>query len=838
MHTRRIYLFIGIYIVMVFAMGWAAKGLRFDGNLESLLPSENPHVKAYQQLKELRSSEGGMDLVIRLSADRRQALLEQGGDSLVQDELIAQAGRLADYVMNDAARNGGIAFSGVEWKSDLDKLQKHLFYLMTERELDGIYQVIEQAIEEEKQEVNPFYFRLEEDSSAAHEPSPVELIAEYKASSSLLTLIDNAHPYEWNVEEGSILLRFLLPFRQSDFELLGQTYTRAMALAKSYEADHPEVQLFWGGSYVDHFFRIEGIWEAVGDALWIGLLTLLVFLWLYMRKVGREGVLGTKDLALDMALMIGLLLAGVVLTLGLYSFLQAQLNLFSAIIFSVLMGMNLDYLLHMYALIRRGEPLSWRQTAPIRYSALTTTLAIASLMFAELDGFVQLGMIVAINVPIHLGSCYLWLPLSAAARKGASGFGVDSNANVGGSLGRDAGARPDSWVAMIGNRLGKASKVMNLTYGGVLLTVVLLAGAYAGLEHVEFNTDFTSLEPVTRTPDYREAARKIPEPNRLHLPSFLLAPSPESAKQFFQELQERLHASDRGNDLAYVDQVESLSGRMPSGGAEEMLKMEKVEKLQALIRNNEEYLGGLDDELQRYAGWALEAEIPKEDDLPDYLRNRFSLRSGELAPLILVYPNRSLSSGTRSMEYLQHSGILYSDEGTPYVLASTQLIAASVFERLMADTRWVTIAPFLALFLVIFGIYRRFSWSVLALAPLVGTFLVLLSWNLLFTVPLHIYNVAVLPIIIGVSVDNGIHLVHAYRAHGKDFFAPFWLRVYPVLVGCSFTTVLGFVGLLFVHHPGMADMGGLAIGAISSSVVLTLLCALVLNSWLHRKAEG
>jgi predicted exporter len=86
-----------------------------------------------------------------------------------------------------------------------------------------------------------------------------------------------------------------------------------------------------------------------------------------------------------------------------------------------------------------------------------------------------------------------------------------------------------------------------------------------------------------------------------------------------------------------------------------------------------------------------------------------------------------------------------------------------------------------------------------------------------------------------VSIDNGIHLVHSIRAHGQKFARPFVQQTYPVLVSCSFTTVLGFVGLLFVNHPGLVDMGGLAIGAITISVLVTLAVAFWWNSWLMRE---
>ena len=187
------------------------------------------------------------------------------------------------------------------------------------------------------------------------------------------------------------------------------------------------------------------------------------------------------------------------------------------------------------------------------------------------------------------------------------------------------------------------------------------------------------------------------------------------------------------------------------------------------------------------------------------------------------------------MRYLKSSGVLRASDGQEFVAASTQLIAASVLERLMSDTQFLTIVPFGMLFLIVLLLYRNVGYTLLALSPLVVTFMVLLAINSFWTIPLHVYNVVILPIVIGVSIDNGIHLVHSIRAHGQKFAHPFVQQTYPVLVSCSFTTVLGFVGLLFVNHPGLVDMGGLAIGAITISVLVTLAVAFWWNSWLMRE---
>ena len=828
MHTRRIYLFIGFYIALVLAMGYAARDLRFDGSLESLLPHDNPHVLAFEQLKQLRSSEGGIDVILKITPDSLDSIRESisqtselnplDPDSLIQQFLVQKA---ADFerTLNKAILEEGLLVSTIEWKRDLHLLQPSIMYLMTNEELDGVSLSISEAIQSKKEEANPFYFSVDQDS--INQKNPSEFIAEFTQESMLLDYINNAEIYELSTKEGTLRMSFLLSFTLDEFDALKSTIEKLELLGAEWQQDNPAMELFWGGNYVHHFNRFNNVTRAVSSALWIGLIALFGFLWAYMRKVGRGSDLRSAEILKDMALMIGILLSGVVITLGLYSAISAMLNLFVVIIFTVLIGMNLDYLLHMYALARRGQPVNWRSTAAIRYSALTTTLAISTLLFAQMDGFVQLGTVVVINVPIHFLSSLLFLPMSAAARK----HGMRSQDD----------AQDDEQ-----NHVHEQNQVPYLSntrffWWGTAIFLVLLVGSGFGLQRVVFNTDFTSLEPQDMRSEYRHLSRSLEPSDSRFEPSFILASDLASTKKMFLEMRERLQAENRGEDLPDIAQVESLAGRLMADSFETANKTQKIEEIQALIQKNKEFTAQLDQTIQRYIQWAEQATPATLQNMPEYLKNRFYLRNGELAPLLLVYSKTSLSSGEESMRYLKSSGVLRASDGQEFVAASTQLIAASVLERLMSDTQFLTIVPFGMLFLIVLLLYRNVGYTLLALSPLVVTFMVLLTINSFWTIPLHVYNVVILPIVIGVSIDNGIHLVHSIRAHGQKFARPFVQQTYPVLVSCSFTTVLGFVGLLFVNHPGLVDMGGLAIGAITISVLVTLAVAFWWNSWLMRE---
>ena len=844
MHTRKIYLFIAFYIALVLAMGYAARDLRFDGSLESLLPHNNPHVLAFEQLKRLRSSEGGIEAVLKIKDDSLASMVEYrpqawafkgtSRDSLIQQLLVKKAADFERFIVQ-AKQDSDLSVSVIEWQQDLHLLQPSIMYVMTEDELEGVYWSISEAIQTKKEEANPFYFSVEQDSM--NQKNPSDVIAEFTRQSMLLDYIEDAESYQLSTEEGTIKMRFLLSFTLEEFDSLKMTIEKLERLGEQWQEANPNMEVYWGGNYVQHYNRFNNVTKAVRSALWIGLMALFGFLWIYMSKVGKGSDLPYVDMLKDMGLMVGILLSGVLITLGIYSFISATLNIFVAIIFTVLIGMNLDYLLHMYALARRGQSVNWRSTVAIRYSALTTTLAIATLLFAQMDGFTQLGTVVVINVPIHFLSSLLFLPLSAAARKHGQGDGLGQNGESkkahrlseaqGSSQAHASGKAPDFWRSLpAGPRY--------LWWASAALLVLIIGGGF-GLQQVQFNTDFTSLEPQALRSEYRSLSRSLEPDDTRFEPSFILAPDLASAKGLFLELRERLGAEDRGQDLQDIAQVESLAGRLIADSLETANKTKKIEEIQALIQKNREFTAHLGSDLQRYIQWVEQATPPTLESLPEYLKNRFYFRNGELAPLLLIYSKTSLSSGEKSISYLKSSGVLRSSDGQEFVAASTQLIAASVLERLMSDTQFLTIVPFGMLFLVVLLLYRSLTHALLALSPLLLTFMALLAINSVWTIPLHVYNVVILPIVIGVSIDNGIHLVYSIRTYGQQFVRPFVQHTYPVLVSCSFTTVLGFVGLLFVNHPGMVDMGGLAIGAITISVLVTLAVALWWSSWLMRE---
>lgn len=140
----------------------------------------------------------------------------------------------------------------------------------------------------------------------------------------------------------------------------------------------------------------------------------------------------------------------------------------------------------------------------------------------------------------------------------------------------------------------------------------------------------------------------------------------------------------------------------------------------------------------------------------------------------------------------------------------------------------------LAIVLVLALDFRRTRDTLLGLFPLaVGVALTAGALGL-FGVPLNPANMIAFPLVVGLSVDNGLHVLHDHRERNPK--RPYTLGGATgkgVLVA-GLTTVLGFGTLMIGRHKGMESLGlALALG-----VTFSMLASLVLLPAVLRLLDG
>jgi predicted RND superfamily exporter protein len=135
------------------------------------------------------------------------------------------------------------------------------------------------------------------------------------------------------------------------------------------------------------------------------------------------------------------------------------------------------------------------------------------------------------------------------------------------------------------------------------------------------------------------------------------------------------------------------------------------------------------------------------------------------------------------------------------------------------------IAAFIVIVIVLAFDLRSLRDVLLGLLPLACGLVATLGILGGLGIPLNPANLIALPLIVGVGVDNGVHVLHDYRE--RNLNEPYCLHraTGRGIAVAALTTILGFGTLMIARHRGMAGLGlaltlGVTACMIASLVVL------------------
>lgn len=139
----------------------------------------------------------------------------------------------------------------------------------------------------------------------------------------------------------------------------------------------------------------------------------------------------------------------------------------------------------------------------------------------------------------------------------------------------------------------------------------------------------------------------------------------------------------------------------------------------------------------------------------------------------------------------------------------------------------------LAIILVVLWLdFRNLTDVILASLPLgVG---VVLMFGLLgyWEIPLNPANMIALPLILGIGIDYGVHIVHEYRAQQGPYRMSSSTAV-AVFVD-SLTTIVGYGALMVASHRGLQSLGRVLTIGVSTCLFCSVVILPALLAWLSR----
>ena len=695
-----------------------------------------------------------------------------------------------------------------QYENEVDFYQQNALLFLDAAELDSLYDAVQGAIDDEKQALNPFMI------DDLFGPPPGAEESEDDGKSDLEEWDEKYRenepkPYHTNQDSTVLVMEVFAAQETVDVAFSRVMLTAVRDIVQSIDPSSyaSDVEVFYGSNIKNRIDEYEALKRDIFGTAVYGVVGVFLLLLLYFRSL-------TPPILIAITLM-----ASLAWTFGVTYLVVGQLNTITGFLFVVLFGLGIDYGIHAFARYRESRQAGLDRSrglhnmicetgAALATTTFTTSAAFFSLLLMDFKGFSELGFITGIGLIFALAGTMFLLPALIIP---AETFGLLKIAQV-----------PGKTLTFEPRRYRPARRLL---VAGTVVTAL----AVLGLSQVRFEYDFTELRIIT--PERQTVGELTRGVFSLSdSPALVLATSPEEAEAVQTQV-ERMMQTDTVTPT--VEKVSSVYSLVPQ---DQEPRLERIRAIRDLIdeENARDLLSGEDlRRLDRLVGY-LSVNAPITfDDVPENEIRRFRNRAGEVGSFVFIYPSVPLRDGRNSIRFSEDIGTITLPSGKTLQAASPNLIIADLLRMAIREGKLAVVLSFVVVFLIILVDVRSLKNTLLVMSPLVLGLTWMGGLMFLLGIKLNLFNMVVLPSVVGIGVDTGVHLHHRYRAEGPGSLYLVLQRTGPAVAIATITTIVGYTGLLLATHPGLVSIGRLAIVGLSA----TLASALVILPALMQVAD-
>ncbi len=553
------------------------------------------------------------------------------------------------------------------------------------------------------------------------------------------------------------------------------------------------------------------------------ILVLLLFLFVYRRWVTL--------------LFVGLpLIGGIHLTMGIASLTVGSLNILTSAFAAILVGLGIDFAVHLYDRYHQ-ERASGRDVSDaieitlietgsgIWTGAFTTIFAFGALYFSRVRGIVELAFLVSTGLLCALLCIYFVLPSFL--------------------IWIDRRKKAYSYRALQTLRFDHLSSFLErrslLTFF-VLIGVTLFFLFFAFRMEVE--RDFRNLRPKEiKSLEVLDRMARVFGGRKLEALAIhegkdltaLLAKEEEAIK-LFERFQKEGKIDSFVSLCRFIPSPEEQKRRAEAIRQSIDLKRVRRDLINALNENGFE-VSGFRGLLQSLEQMSLGNEKIHSPETLIAAIKQSPLRKG-IEPFLIqkgetyrVVSHLYYQKGNLALDQLE--------KGVPGLSATgPERVESEILRVVREDLFLLTPVSLLIILLLVFSHFRRWKITLFILMPLVMGLIWMLGAMSLLKIRINFVNAVILPMIIGMGIDNSIHLMHRYlEGGGKDPIHA--LRTTGrAMTMCTLTTILGFGSLVTARYQALSAMGWVTILGMGFCLIASLsFLPTILILWKGRHGE-
>lgn len=544
-------------------------------------------------------------------------------------------------------------------------------------------------------------------------------------------------------------------------------------------------------------------WTIAGSAVAILILFLLVF-----KSLAPVFIAGVSAAC------------GFVSAVGLSGWLGLELTAITLGMAAALLGITVDYSIHLCAAYFNSEDsmdgakLAIRAKKevfmPSAIAMVTTVLALLLLLNSNFTGMKTLAFLAAVSILSAFTVTMVFGPYLLVLLKGKR----RDNSNLKHLAMLASGSKSAGWPVLV-------------------VVAVVLAGAGYGLRQLQFEGDITKLDAKSDSTKASESLLNEKFGDAISGRTIIVAEgdSLQEALSVTEEFQAHSAMADFRGPTLFLPTIDSQ--KQNNQAWQKFFDKQRISEIKKMLSNAratnpssgreigfsqaqvEGRFSGFLNQLAGDNGHPINATEVIESQGGAVLRQFIIEREG-------VFYVSSTASQSFAANYFKDAPI--SNGHVLYKRNLTQRMVALIRE----DVKYLGFMALLLVTAIVAVKFRNVRMTVAALSPVIGGLVFTLGMMGWLNMPFNIINVMLMVFVAGLGIDYGIFLVASWEGKMAHESAAAGVSVSAI------TTIIGFGSLTFATHPALFSVGITATIGVSSALLISMLVVPVL---LPRKAE-
>ena len=691
-------------------------------------------------------------------------------------------------------------------------------------------------------------------------------------------------PYFLSYDKQALIINAIPNFAVTDVEMAVVATDKIQALIDQFKEKYPGVQAGLTGFIPISHDEMVYSEQSLGTTSIIAVIAILILLIISFR------------MWLAPLFAIVNLIIGIIWAMGLVAVLVGQLNIMTQMMSVILLGLGIDFSIHLISGFTEHRSLGNSIEESLNFiftkigkgvitGGLTTAFAFFTMMISHSRGMKEMGLVTGAGLLAILFSSFLILPIFLVYR----GRTRDK---------KHQKAIPTRDISF--EFLGKTGEWLSDHYKLTFATgLVLTALMFWAASNITFDQNYMNIEPkdiasvaledtildkfdlstdyaliLTDSPqesynlakEYRDMSTvAMTEDISLYLPT---SEQQAARKPYLQEIRQTMDKASipsdvtnqdvttiieqidrlRNNviemqDMAYLGGQDKVDNKCKTlvGDPDAANPVDRIEMLYNLLINNPNtwQLRNEFTDIQRvfspyFQKWVVHManEAPIQiNDLPETVLDRYSNESRSQF-MITVFPAGSvwqdadfLKRFVNDMEYVSPKAT-----GMPVVFYA-------LIDIIGRDGRMAMMCTLVIVFLLLWLDFRNVKYALFAMVPLASGLIWMVGLMKLTGQQFTAMNVMGLPMILGIGIDDGVHIVHRWLAEGKGKIHVVFSSTGKAILLTTMTTMLGFGSLTFSIWRGFGQLGAALFVGVGACFLTTILFLSSILGWHDSKGK-